>query len=119
MKITKSSRRASTNTSPTRPNLLTNVTAEDADPIPTTQLDHDFIDEADAFQGMITLGEGDMSAKLTDPSAHAVTCRTLYAKTRAELHIIYRHIYSLRSTTGDTSVIDRAPEERILHSPGI
>ncbi|KWX15184.1 hypothetical protein QR46_0808 [Giardia duodenalis assemblage B] len=117
MKTTKSSRRASTNTSPTRPNLLTDVTAEDADPIPTTQLDHDFIDEADAFQGMITLGEGDMSAKLTDLSAHAVTCRTLYAKTRAELHIIYRHIYSLRSTTGDTSVIDRAPEERILLQP--
>lgn len=118
LKPARMSKRSSTSTSPTRHNMSTDPVAEvEADNLPPNQSAHDFITEADAFQGMIALGEKDMSPALADPSAHTVTCRTLYSKTRAELHTIYRHIYSLRSTGSDTSVADRGSEEKILLQP--
>ncbi|EFO64017.1 Hypothetical protein GLP15_4197 [Giardia lamblia P15] len=118
LKTGKISKRASTSTSPTRHNLSTDPVVEaETDTLLPNQSENDFIDEADAFQGMIALGEKDMSPTLTDPSAHAVTCRTLYSKTRAELYAIYRHIYFLRNTSNDTSIIDRSSEEKILLQP--
>lgn len=123
LKTMKTQKRASTSTSPTRPSLSIDTASDmEADALPA-QTENDVIDEADAFQGMIVLGEKDVSTKLTDPSAHAVTCRTVYSKTRAELYAIYRHIYSFRSANNNnssrnnTTSNEQAPEERILLQP--
>lgn len=122
LKTAKTQKRISTSLSPTRPSLSTDTVSNMEEEALSTQIEHNFIAETDAFQGMIALGEKDVSTKLTDPSAHAVTCRTLYSKTRAELYAIYRHIYSCRNepntkNSNNALLNEQDPEEKILLQP--